>query len=137
MIYEFTIEGVPIAKGRPRVCKNHTYTPQRTKDYESLVEWSWCMKYGNLKPSDKPIKAYIKFYMPIPKSYSKKKIAALIGKPHTKKPDGDNLVKAILDSLNGLAFDDDSQVYMHTAEKVYGESPKAVVKLFEEGGTDG
>ena len=132
MIFEFTVEGVPIAKGRPRVCRNHTFTPRRTKDYESLVEWSWNTKYGNLKPSDKPIKAYIKFYMPIPKSISKKKAAELVGKPHTKKPDTDNLIKSILDGLNGLAFNDDSQVYFPIAKKVYGDKPKAVVWLSEE-----
>ena len=132
MVFEFTIDGVPVAKGRPRVCKNHTYTPQRTKDYESLIEQSWCIKYGNLMPSDKPIKAYIKFYMPIPKSISKKKAAELVGKPHTKKPDTDNLIKSILDGLNGLAFNDDSQVYFPIAKKVYGDKPKAVVWLSEE-----
>lgn len=131
MVFEFTIEGVPIAKGRPRVCKNHTYTPQRTKDYENLVEWSWCMKYGNLKPSDKPIRAYIKFYMPIPKNTSKKKTAQLINQPHIKRPDMDNLIKAVLDGLNGLAFIDDSQVFALTAERIYGDKPKAVVWLSE------
>ena len=133
MIFEFTIEGVPIAKGRPRVCRNHTYTPQRTKDYESLVEWSWNMKYGNLKPSDKPIKVYIKFFMAIPKSAGKKTAIEMVGKPNIKRPDIDNLIKSILDGLNGLAFNDDNQVYAITAERVYGEVPKTVVWLSEEG----
>ena len=133
MIFEFTVEGVPIAKGRPRVCRYGTFTPQRTKDYESLVEWSWNTKYGNLKPSDKPIKAYIKFFMPIPKSISKKKAVETVGKPNIKRPDIDNLIKSILDGLNGLAFNDDNQVYAITAERVYGEEPKTVVWLSEEG----
>ena len=30
----------------------------------------------------------------------------------TKKPDADNIIKVILDALNGLAYRDDSQICM-------------------------
>jgi Holliday junction resolvase RusA-like endonuclease len=41
--------------------------------------------------------------------------------PKTIKPDSDNLGKAILDSLNGIAYHDDSQVYSLQIEKWYIE----------------
>jgi Holliday junction resolvase RusA-like endonuclease len=64
------------------------------------------------------------FYMPIPQSWSNKKKQEAIGQPHIKKPDIDNLVKGLFDSLNGIAWADDNQVYeMHNVKKIYGEEP--------------
>lgn len=43
--------------------------------------------------------AKIVFGMPMPISWSKKKRTAMDGKPHQQKPDIDNLLKALLDSI--------------------------------------
>ena len=45
----------------------------------------------------------------------------------TKKPDADNIAKAILDALNGLAFYDDAQVVYLQVSKRYSNEPRAVV----------
>ncbi len=42
---------------------------------------------------------FITFYLPMPKSWSRKKRAAMFEKPHQQKPDADNLEKAFLDAL--------------------------------------
>lgn len=54
-------------------------------------------------------------------SHSKRKRAAMVGTPHTQKPDADNLVKSIKDGLNRVAWGDDSQVAELHARKVWGE----------------
>ena len=41
----------------------------------------------------------------------------MLGKPHTKKPDIDNLIKALLDAV----FSDDAHVHTVHAEKVWGD----------------
>ena len=41
MNFEITIPGNPVAKGRPRVSKYGTYTPKKTADFESYVEYCW------------------------------------------------------------------------------------------------
>ena len=49
----FTVPGIPVGKGRPRFMKNgHTYTPQKTRDYEDKVvqlattaRWCWSCAY--------------------------------------------------------------------------------------------
>ena len=46
-----------------------------------------------------------------------------------KKPDMDNIVKAIADSLNDLAYHDDSQIVETTVEKFYGEEPRVEVVI--------
>lgn len=47
------------------------------------------------------------FYLPMPASWSKRKRAEMDGKPHQDKPDWDNLIKAVQDSL----LDNDSKVW--------------------------
>ncbi len=49
-----------------------------------------------------------------------------------KKPDLDNIAKIILDSLNQIAFKDDSQVTSLRVEKVYSERPCVEVRLAME-----
>ena len=48
-----------------------------------------------------------------------------------KKPDIDNILKSVMDSLNGYAFADDSQVVRIMAEKVYAEEPFVEVTIDE------
>lgn len=49
----------------------------------------------------------VDFFIPMPKSWSKKERAALLGKPHQQKPDIDNYLKAFMDAL----CDDDSYIW--------------------------
>jgi len=60
------------------------------------------------------------FYMQIPESMSKKKRLELDGTPHQKKPDIDNLLKAVMDSL----LESDSNVHTVTAKKVWSLDPR-------------
>lgn len=46
---------------------------------------------------------------------------------HTKRPDLDNLIKFVKDCLNGVVYQDDSQVFSIQAEKRYSEDPKTEV----------
>jgi Holliday junction resolvase RusA-like endonuclease len=62
----------------------------------------------------------VKFIMPLPQSWTKKKRLEMEGKPHTSKPDIDNLLKGCFDSINGIVFKDDNQVSWVKTSKVYG-----------------
>ena len=48
-----------------------------------------------------------------------------------KKPDCDNIAKAILDALNGLAYEDDSQIVSAVILKRYGFPARVEVMLYE------
>ena len=51
----------------------------------------------------------------------------------TKKPDGDNIAKAILDSLNGVAYHDDSYVTELSVSKYYTDGEERVnVVIYEK-----
>lgn len=80
-----------------------------------------------------PVEVETVFYMPIPQSWSKKKQAAAINQPHRSKPDIDNILKGLFDSLNGLIWKDDNLVSKVTATKVYGEYPGIKVTVKEIG----
>lgn len=132
-----TIEGEPVGKGRPRVTTRgsfaHAYTPKKTKNYERQVMNAFLDKYNYSDQLSGPIEASIMSYFPIPKSTNKKNKALMISNKifHTKKPDIDNIAKSVLDSLNGLAYADDSQIVKLSGEKLYSDQPRVELYLKE------
>ena len=118
----FIIPGAPKGKARPRVTRYGTYTPQSTREYEALVRKCWQESGAEPFPADTALYCTVSAYFAIPESYSKKRKKALAFTPHTKKPDCDNIAKAVLDALNGLAFHDDSAIAKLTVEKIYTDA---------------
>lgn len=130
------IMGEPCGKGRPRFSAKtgRTYTPQKTQSYENLVKMQYALDYGVTKFSDgSMLDMRITAYYGIPKSASKKKQEAMrqgLIRP-TKKPDMDNVVKIIADSLNGVAYHDDTQIVDCQCRKFYSDTPHVTVKIRE------
>jgi Holliday junction resolvase RusA-like endonuclease len=122
----FTVEGTPIGKGRPKFARRgnfvSTYTPTKTRDYETLIAEAAKQAMGSSDPLKTPVAVYIYITVPIPASYSKQRSKACIEgfeKP-CKKPDIDNIIKAFLDSMNNIIYDDDTQVVSLHSTKRYG-----------------
>lgn len=133
MIVTFLIEGEPQGKGRHRTTKSgHTYTPQKTVLYENWIKTCYLSRVGE-KLLQGPIKATIEAYYTIPKSKSKnikEQMLKGIVRPQ-KKPDADNVAKAICDSLNSIAYKDDAQIVDISVSKYYAESGFVKVILEE------
>lgn len=66
---------------------------------------------------------HVTFILPMPISWSKKKRAAMNGKPHQQRPDKDNLEKALLDAI----FDEDSKVWDGRVTKLWGEVGQIII----------
>lgn len=135
MIYEFEVPGKVIGKGRPRL-NTYTgivYTPTKTKDYETLVEEYFLLKYPRFKVLESRLKVSIIAYFAIPKSTKKSDINEMLENniSPTKKPDIDNIVKIVLDSMNRFAFKDDIQITKLDVEKRYGLEEKIYIKIEE------
>ena len=137
MAIRFIVPGEPKGKARPRVFTNNAgksqaITPQDTLSYENLVRWVFTNTMESKKLQGE-IEAKIVAMYPIPKSMTKKNRQLVEeGKLHpTKKPDLDNVAKIILDSLNKIAFDDDSQVIRLIVEKHFSNEPRVEVTLRE------
>lgn len=125
------IVGVPIARQRPRFSRFGTYDKQ--KDIKEMYALSVRSQLPRgFQVIQVPIYLKILYEMPIPKTTSKKKRSLMVGSPHTKKPDIDNLYK-MFDSFNGILWLDDSQIYQVSMKKVYSENPKTVLIVEYEG----
>lgn len=68
--------------------------------------------------------ADINFYIPMPKSWTKKKKREYLGSPHQQTPDLDNLLKALFDAL----FKKDQHIWSVKATKVWCDCGKIVIK---------
>lgn len=137
----FVVPGIPKGKQRPRVAVQgnfaHAYTPKETVNYENYVRLMFQTCKGK-EFLEGAIGAHIVAVFPIPQSTSKKKAVLMRDGQirHTKKIDCDNLAKIILDSLNGIAYKDDSQVSDLFVCKLYGDEPRVEVTLYEIAETD-
>lgn len=124
----FTIPGKATGKGRPRFGQGRTYTPTATRDYEQLVRD--CAALAHVERVEGPVEVYIVVMVVPPKSWSKKRRSeALMGVWAMGKPDLDNVEKIILDSLNGIAYGDDTQVVKLRASRIYGEHDSVTVSV--------
>jgi Holliday junction resolvase RusA-like endonuclease len=76
---------------------------------------------GSSEPLETPVNLYLYIRAPIPKSYSKKKVADCLNgleKP-IKKPDASNVLKSVEDAMNGVVYKDDCQIVNFHVSKVY------------------
>lgn len=106
------IEAVPVAKERPRFTKyGGVYTPKKTADYEQLVALSWLEQLGSTKFETGNIEVHLNFGVT------------------NMGQDIDNLCKAVLDGLNGVAWNDDRQIVKLNAWKFPVSKPEAAVNI--------
>lgn len=126
----FIVPGKPVPKGRPRVTRHGTYTPKSTQAFEAAVRQAWQEAGAVQFPAGAPLDILVSAYFPIPQSASKKRRAELSGAYHTAaRGDLDNIVKAVMDALNGCAYPDDSAVCRIFAEKYYSDTPRTFVSV--------
>ena len=133
----FEIMTEPQGKERPRFSGRggKIYTPPKTVAFEMKVISAFREQCGDTYfEQGVPVKATICAGYKVPASASNKKKGDMTNgfiRP-TKKPDTDNIAKAVLDALNGVAYYDDSQVVDLRVLKVYREKPKIMVTLQNE-----
>lgn len=128
MKHKIIIPGDPVGKGRPRFTKQgRAYTPKKTKDYESRVRLAWIEAGGPYL--DGPVQVHVEAYHKMPNSWSRKKQGEMEGTPCLKKPDADNILKSVLDGLQGAAFEDDKAVYCCSSVKVWSRFGCVVVDV--------
>jgi Holliday junction resolvase RusA-like endonuclease len=124
------IDGDPIAKKRPRFCVRagfaKAYDIQGTEidTFQARVKKQYWEE-----PIDSPISIKLKYFMPMPKSWSKKRKLEKESQVHDSKPDCDNLIKFTTDCLNGLVYRDDALIYEIYAIKVYSSEPRTEIEI--------
>ena len=136
-LIKFTITGKPVALKRHRPSARGGYYDPSSKDKKDI--WLQIAKYKPKLPFAGDVYIKLIFYMPRPKSfYRSGKYSHLLKESckdmiyHSVKPDLDNLVKLICDTIQGKErmIHDDSQVCVLQAEKRYG-NPRTEVTIQE------
>jgi Holliday junction resolvase RusA-like endonuclease len=130
MIYQLRHDGEPVPK--PRMTRSDKWR----EPVRPAVAAYWAYKdeiilaayQAGYRRGETVIKLELEFHLPMPGSLSRAKREQLAGQPHMVKPDLDNLVKAILDSLS----DSDQTCWSITARKYYASPDHAGVNILIE-----
>lgn len=136
MKIKFTVLGEPQGKGRPRFANVKgrviTRTPDATVLYENLIATEYRGQVGSTKfPDNEILDLRVMAYFTIPASASKKKQKQMEDgeiRP-AKKPDMDNIIKVVADSLNQIAYRDDVQIVDCQLRKYYSRQPRIEVTI--------
>lgn len=134
----FAVFGDPKSLKRHRTYKTNNglnINVDPSKDEKKTFLWKAIAANKPIKPFSTAIKVKIMFYMPRPKShYGTGKNSGTLKKNaptfHIKKPDIDNLVKFVLDALNGAYWVDDTIVSTLMCRKIYTDgTPKTIINI--------
>ena len=110
MYFSTFIEIKPKAKPRPRFAKGRAYTPGPYMKWErqlaSMIRQQ-CIE-NRIEPATDGVMLDLRFFF---------KAKNATDGIRTKKPDFDNLVKAVKDAANGILYVDDAQVWCCDASK--------------------
>ena len=131
---DLRIDGIPIAKNRPRVSRRGSHVSVYSDQVKEEKRIKTILKSQLNDFYEGAVIIECLFVMPRPKSHfgtgrnagNLKKTAP---KVHTKRPDIDNLCKWVCDCLNGIAYKDDAQVISLSGTKIYGENPFTEINI--------
>lgn len=121
MLLAFDVQTKPVPQARPRFyVRRHgqknivgAYDPAKCKTFKEVIAWhakAAVSRQGIKRPAEGPISIRLVFQM----GKNGKELY------HTKRPDIDNLAKAVKDALKGIAYADDSQIVEAHLYKQYG-----------------
>lgn len=133
--FSFSVDGKPRGKGRPRTSPfgGRPYTPAKTVAAEKEIATLARVAMGPLKLMTGTVRLDIEAVFEVPRSWSAKlRQAALAGElEYTGKPDRDNIMKLVMDALNGVAWLDDAQVNKGPVVRRYGYPARTEVTVEE------
>lgn len=131
LVLALTIPAVPVGQPRPRAvafggrARMHELTHVRQADgtrkphpiaaFKATCRLSVQQVFHD-PPLEGPLRVDLTFVFPRPQGLIWK-TRPMPRLPHTKKPDRDNVDKAVMDALTGLLWRDDCQVISGTIEK--------------------
>jgi len=118
----FFVRGRPVPQGSMKFVRPGVMIHSRSQD---LALWRADIARNaelfGFKPIASAVKVELDFVMSRPKS-SKRAFPSV-------KPDLDKLIRAVLDGLTGVAFEDDSQVILIQSSKTYGENQGVWIRI--------
>lgn len=118
---EFFVRGRPIPQGSLKFIKGRPIHVRATDLALWRADIARNAQETGYRPVSSPIRIHITFILKPPKTVSRQF--------PTVTPDLDKLVRAVLDGLTGVAYEDDSQVIAIDASKFYGQNEGAWINI--------
>jgi len=129
----FSVPGDPVPQPRARITTRgghgHAYTPASHAIHAYRQAIAVAARAAGAKPTDAaPLTLIVDLVFARPKSHYRKS-GLRSDAPTLPRPDCSNCLKGIEDSLNGVAWVDDSQVGRVVIEKSYGAEGRTTVRI--------
>jgi Holliday junction resolvase RusA-like endonuclease len=133
MAIAFSVEGDPVPQPRARITvrgrHGHAYTPSDHKIHAYRAAIAAAAVEAGATPTDAaPITLIIDLVFARPKSHFRKS-GLREDAPKLPRADCSNVLKGIEDSLNGVAWVDDTQVGRVVVEKSWGTEGRTTVRI--------
>ena len=132
---QFIVPAVPVPQPRARATafngRARMYEAKKSHpihDFKAMVRLIATQAHRG-PPIEGPIRLFATFVLPRPKSAPKKQRERIA---HTKRGDVDNFLKAVMDALNKLLWNDDAQIYLAQCRKYVAdvdELPHVEIKV--------
>lgn len=143
MRQQFLVLGIPKAQPRQRFRQvttkagrtfAMTYQPADAAQYKDNLRSQVVSQAPRLIERDVPIRLLIEAFLPRPQAHFNSKGLLKANAPRycTKKPDADNVKKAIMDGLTGIVFERDENIVDARLIKWYcghGEQPRCIIDV--------
>jgi Holliday junction resolvase RusA-like endonuclease len=128
----FTVPGDPVPQPRPRVSTRggfaRAYVPAKHPVHAYREAVAAAALAAGAGVHGEPVSVVIDLVWQRPKSHMRKS-GVKPDAPVLPRADVDNAAKAVLDSLNGVAWEDDGQVQRLVVEKSYGPEARTTVRI--------
>ena len=132
MAIAFTVPGDPVPQPRARVSTRggfaRAYVPKTHAVHAYRQAVADAARAAGAGVHGEPVSVVIDLVWERPKSHMRKS-GVKPDAPVLPRADVDNAAKAVLDSLNGVAWEDDSQVQRLVVEKSYGAEARTTVRI--------
>ena len=120
----YTLEITPIPA--PRLNRKSRFNPAKKAMWERYMNFKGLLfilaQKSGFDFSQESLA--VTFILPMPKSWSQKKRQRLNGQPHKQRPDLDNMLKAVKDSL----YKEDKRIWHVCAEKRWGVKGQIILR---------
>ena len=125
--YRFRVDGEPVPQPRPRVTTRNgmarAYVPASHPIHVYRQAVALCAKATGVPCSKGDVHVELECVFTRPPSHLRKRGGLTSVALPRPSPDTDNLYKGVADALQGIAYENDSQVVTHVVSKRYAVGP--------------
>ena len=126
----FRVDGEPVAQPRHRITSRGGFATAYIPKSHAIHAWKWAIEEAAREEAQRvgwvPRKGIA---LAVSMVFSFERPRSNKTQWHTQRPDLDNLAKAVLDALHGIAYFDDSVVDEMKLSKAWGE-PGVFVEVY-------